>query len=69
MCPLQLGRSGGIKAEMAKSGWQESPRRWHTEHWMPAARKVKTMTVKRKQDKDPETHFRQCVCSLNGTPL
>ena len=56
MCPFQLGRSGGIKGEMAKSGWQQSPRKWHTEHLMAA--------VKRKQDKDPEAHFRQCICSL-----
>ena len=38
MCPFQLGRSGGIKAEMAKSGWQQSPRKWHKEHWIAAAR-------------------------------
>lgn len=44
---------------MAKSGWQQSPRKWHTEHLMAA--------VKRKQDKDPEAHFRQCICSLQRT--
>lgn len=37
MCLFQLGRSDGIKAEMAKSGQQHSPGK-HTGHLAATAR-------------------------------
>lgn len=62
MCPFQLGRSGGIKAEMAKSGWQQSLGNGITT--LDGCSKVSKDDSQEARQKDPETHLRQCVCNL-----